>query len=455
MLLDVRRRARGGRRRRVGDGDGRRARRGVGRRRRGGLGLRLLGGPRRPLRPAGAFAAAAPGSVTGCGAEATATGSELCATGAGGARLRGLDGVGLRRRAVLDVLDLDGAGGDDRGGGEAGDGLRGQRARAGAHRAARGGARGAGGAGRGGAAAARPRRRGRRRPPPACASRTFLSSSSGPTGKTAASARFVWRSWRLKSWQRSHVRRWRRTGGLVRRRPSATSPSSSRTSSQVSSRASAASASADAGAHEQRLDRRDRGLHRLGDLVVGERVDLAQQERGALRLGQVLHVRHQLAELLALVDLVGGREAVLGQVHVHRVDADRLRLAEVVERAVARDPVQPRPHVDLAVVGVDRVEGGREDLLQHVLRVLAAGEHVAAEGQQARLVAGHQRLEGVVVAAPDERDQALVRLQPQQRRTGMAGDAGVGESRDFQEGTEPVSASENPRAGGEVARYPG
>ena len=64
---------------------------------------------------------------------------------------------------------------------------------------------------------------------------------------------------------------------------------------------------ADAGADEQRLDARDRRLHRLGDLVVGERVDLAQQQRGALGLGQVLDVRHQLAELLALVDLVGGR----------------------------------------------------------------------------------------------------------------------------------------------------
>ena len=314
-------------------------------------------------------------------------------TGAGGGAAAVWTAVGLRRRAVLDVLDLDGAGGDDRGGGEAGDGLRGQRARARAQRAARGGAGGARRRRR--RHPRRPRRpRGGRRAPRGRAA-TFLSSSSGPTGKTAASARFVWRSCLRKSWQRSHVRRWRRTGGLVRRRPSATSPSSSRTSSQVSSRASAASASDDAGAHEQRLDRRDRGLHRLGDLLVGERVDLAQQQRGALRLGQVLHVRHQLPELLALVHLVGRRQAVLGEMHVHRVDADRLGLAQVVERAVARDPVQPRAHVDLALVGEDRVEGGGEDLLQHVLGVLAAGEHVAAEGQQPRLVAGDQRLEGV------------------------------------------------------------
>ena len=50
---------------------------------------------------------------------------------------------------------------------------------------------------------------------------------------------------------------------------------------------------------------------------------------------------------------------------------------------------------------------------------------MAAERQQPRLVAGDQRLEGVVVAAPDERDQALVRLQAQQRRAPVqAGYAG-------------------------------
>jgi hypothetical protein len=111
------------------------------------------------------------------------------------------------------------------------------------------------------------------------------------------------------------------------------------------------------------------------------------------------------------VDLVGRRDAALGEVHVHRVDADRLHPAQVVERSVARDPVQPRAHVDRAVVGTDRVERGGEDLLQDVLCVLARAEHVAAEGQQARLVAGDEHLERRVVAAPHERDQAFVGLQ--------------------------------------------
>nr|WP_228430995.1 hypothetical protein [Baekduia soli] len=176
---------------------------------------------------------------------------------------------------------------------------------------------------------------------------------------------------------------------------------------------------------QQRLDRRDRRLHRLGDLLVAQRVDLAQQERGALGLGQRLDVGDELAELLAVVDLVGGRRAVLGEVDVHGVHADRRLLAQVVQAAVARDAVQPRPHVDRAVVGEHRVEGGGEDLLQHVLGVLAGAEHVPAEREQAGLVAADERLVGRLVAAPGQGDQALVALQAQERR-GTAQGAGPG-----------------------------
>ena len=181
----------------------------------------------------------------------------------------------------------------------------------------------------------------------------------------------------------------------------------------------------DARTHEQRLDGRNGGLHRHCDLVVGEGVDLAQEQRGALGLREVVDVCDQLAEALAAHDLLAGGHAVLGVVHVHRVHADGARAAEVVERAVARDAVQPRTHVDLALVGEHRVEGRGEHLLQDVLRVLARGEHVPAEGQQARLVARAQGLEGRVVPAPRERDQPLVGLQAQQRRrTAQAREAG-------------------------------
>ena len=103
---------------------------------------------------------------------------------------------------------------------------------------------------------------------------------------------------------------------------------------------------------------------------------------------------------------------------VHRVDADRLRAAQVVQGAVARDPVQPRPHVDRPLVGEHRVERGGEDLLQHVLGVLARGEHVAAEREQPRLVARDERLERGLVAPPG-------RARPGARPTaGAAGASG-------------------------------
>ena len=52
--------------------------------------------------------------------------------------------------------------------------------------------------------------------------------------------------------------------------------------------------------------------------------------------------------------------------------------------------------------------------------------------EQPRLVARDERLERVMVAAPDEGDQPLVRLETEQRRAPVpAGDAGVLKSRDF------------------------
>ena len=141
---------------------------------------------------------------------------------------------------------------------------------------------------------------------PSWARIVFLSRNSGPTGYSAASARLFWRSClrkRRAAVARAQVaahRRGRahqalgdraeldahlvagqqpRLGGLGERHPRA---------------------------DEQRLHRRHGGLHRLGDLLVGQRVDLAQQQRGALRLRQVLDVGDQEPELLALVHLVGG-----------------------------------------------------------------------------------------------------------------------------------------------------
>jgi hypothetical protein len=185
----------------------------------------------------------------------------------------------------------------------------------------------------------------------------------------------------------------------------------------------------DARAYEQRLDAGDRGVHRLPDLLIGQRVDLPQQKRRALRLGQSLDIGEQQSEVLTTMHLVGRREAALRVVDVHRVHADRLLSPQVVEAAVPRDAVEPRPNVERPVVGLHCVERGREHLLEHVLGILLGREHVPAEREQACLVAAHQGLEGAVMASTNERDETLVGGEAQEGRSPMeAGQAGWLES---------------------------
>ena len=87
----------------------------------------------------------------------------------------------------------------------------------------------------------------------------------------------------------------------------------------------------------------------------------------------------------------------------------------MVEAAVAGDPVEPRAQVDLALVGQHRPVGVDEDLLQDVFGVLGGAEHLAAEAEQAALVAVDDRLEGAGVAGAGHRDQVLVALKLEQR----------------------------------------
>ena len=176
---------------------------------------------------------------------------------------------------------------------------------------------------------------------------------------------------------------------------------------------------ADPGSHQQRLHARDGGVHRGGDLLVGQRVDLTHQQRAALCLGQLADVAHDFADLRALVRDVLARDAARSLEHVHRVVAVRFDGApEVVEAAVARDAVEPSPRDDRSVVGEHRAVRRDEGLLQYVLGVLGRADHVATEGEQARLVAAEESFERARVAAAHEPHQLLVALQAQQRRSG-------------------------------------
>jgi hypothetical protein len=120
------------------------------------------------------------------------------------------------------------------------------------------------------------------------------------------------------------------------------------------------------------------------------------------------------------MDLLRGGGGIDHRHQVHRFLRVGGRFAQVVEAAVAGDPVEPRPQVDLALVAEHRAVGVDEDLLQDVLGVLGRAEHLPAEAEKPALVAVDDGLECAGVAAAHHRDQASVPLQLEQR--GAAGE---------------------------------
>ncbi len=104
----------------------------------------------------------------------------------------------------------------------------------------------------------------------------------------------------------------------------------------------------------------------VGDLVVAAALERLENDRAALALGQLLHRGHHRAQPLAALERLGrGLDAVDLLAHLLVVEAV---LAQEVQRRVVRDPVQPRPQVQLGVARVDRAVGAEEGLLDGVLR---------------------------------------------------------------------------------------
>ena len=123
-------------------------------------------------------------------------------------------------------------------------------------------------------------------------------------------------------------------------------------------------------AHEQRLDGRDGDVERGGEVGVGHAVDLAHQQRRALLVGEAADVGDQAAQVLAPLRVLE-RVVQRGPRHLEHVGGGRHRAAQVVDAAVVGDAVEPRADVDRALVGAQGAERAHEDVLQHVLRILA------------------------------------------------------------------------------------
>ena len=170
-------------------------------------------------------------------------------------------------------------------------------------------------------------------------------------------------------------------------------------------------------AHEQRLDGGHRDVERVGEVGVGHAVDLAHEQRRALLLGQAADVGDQAAQVLAPLRVLE-RVVQRGARHLEDVRGGRHRAAQVVDAAVVGDAVEPRAHVDGALVGAQGAERADEDVLQHVLGVLARlrREHLPDVGEQPLAVAVVERVEGLVRPGAEEREQLIIGPQAQQRR---------------------------------------
>jgi hypothetical protein len=160
--------------------------------------------------------------------------------------------------------------------------------------------------------------------------------------------------------------------------------------------------------HEQRLDGGNRDAERAGQVGVGHPPELAHQERRSLLVGKPLDIGDQAPKGVALFHLGGGilprrMEAI------HHLGRGEGRAAKLIDTAVVRDAVQPRPQRELAVVGAQAGVGTNEYLLQRVLGVLGrAGEHLARVCEQSLAVPVMDDPERLLIPRAEQRYELLV-----------------------------------------------
>jgi hypothetical protein len=165
-----------------------------------------------------------------------------------------------------------------------------------------------------------------------------------------------------------------------------------------------------AGAEQLLPDRADRYAQRGGDLLVRAALELAQQQRVALRAGERRDRRQQLVEPLA------PREHLLGRFAGARGPAVRERLiaarAQDVEGRVVRQAVEPRPQLQRPVVrcAQRRVRVGQR-LLDGVLGAVGA-QQPGAVAHERGPVALDDRGQGRLVPGTGQLDEASVGLHP-------------------------------------------
>ena len=142
-----------------------------------------------------------------------------------------------------------------------------------------------------------------------------------------------------------------------------------------------------------------------------ELLDLGHDERSALVLGKPADVVDELAQVAATLHLLG--EASRGcRSKLRRELAAR---SQNVEATVAGGGIEPRPQMLRRLALHELAVSGGEGVLQGVLRLLKRSEQVAAEGEQAAMMALEDRLERRLVAGGRQRGEPPVVESPQGR----------------------------------------
>jgi hypothetical protein len=163
------------------------------------------------------------------------------------------------------------------------------------------------------------------------------------------------------------------------------------------------------------FDRRERHLERVGDLVVGQPDDVAQQQRHLEVRVEFLHRPPDRIDRLGLLTgLLDGGESRQVLKRAGRLGAP-LAGAQLVEHAVLGHLEKPACELAAKREARQRVVDAHEDLLGEVL-----GERVVAGEPEdvvvhRRLVAAHQQREGALVTALGLAENGRVGLRDWQR----------------------------------------
>ena len=204
----------------------------------------------------------------------------------------------------------------------------------------------------------------------------------------------------------------RRPSAAERRRSRFARPVATRQGAQQRQRDQRAEARAD-----RRAPARDRLPRRTGadpegdaDLLVAHPLQLAHQEGGALLLGQRPQAGDQRRDLLARLRL-GRRRATAADQVLGQLRRRGRAVAEVVQRRVADDPVEPRAQLDLGVAAAQGDQRLAEGVLGDVL--VAPTDDRGGEAVERPPVAADDLLESVLVAFAHQPGQTAIRLDPQ------------------------------------------